>query len=237
MRETWLIAVVTMGLTASGLSASSAEQRFPDWDVGGRTLHATWLESSVVVIGDIANGREYGVQEVERMPWPVQQGLRYLHWCKGELHVTATIKGEGLGRSLQVFWASVQRGCAIESKDARQSRHLTKVWFARMQGPFTVLLNAHHYRRYLGLQVRWEGGSDLAARDWLGSILLTPGAEGATAGDFADRIWEQGDLACALLGRDKCVREITKTASRQIGPVRDAVCQYLLAQHGVKCDP
>ncbi len=236
MRQTCQLIVIAVVSTPLVTRAAGTPQRFPSRDVGGRTLYATWLESSLVVMGDIVNTREYGVEKVKNLPWPVQSEVEHLYWCKGVLQVGATVKGKKSAKVLEVYWASVQKGCAVHG-GGYKPQELTKVWFVRMDGPFAVLLDAHHYKKYLGLRARWAGLPEAEVRHWLGSVLLTPGTGRSDVREFADRIWENGDLACELLGREKCVSEAKKVAQREGGPVRDAVCQYLLAQQGTKCDP
>jgi hypothetical protein len=89
--------------------------------------------------------------------------------------------------------------------------------------------------RFLGLFTSWDEGPRSPARQCLGSLLLTPAANSDTPEDYADYLWNVGDIACELLGKAECTQQIRVIAGLGDAVLRESARNFLKAELGEDC--
>lgn len=225
-------------LSMSVLSAAllHSQNRFPDWRGRETTLMGLWESTPIVVVGELRNASEIGVQTVEKLPWPVEQDLHRLFWCRADLQVESVIKGNTATGRRKYFWASVNPGCQIFSGHASEpAKRGFRAWFVREEGDSLRPTYDGGSRYCLGFRTKWNIGAGTTPMEELGRLLLTPAANTGTNREFADVIWDQADIACAILGKARCVAELRALSRGGDQALRTAACEYLRAQQGESC--
>jgi len=197
-----------------------------------------WGASPIVAIGEVANISAYGEQDVKDLPWPMSPGVRKLYWCVGDCWAAAVVKGKMRAASRTYLWASAQPGCNLWPDDPHlvYHRQKTRAWFLREEGEFLRPTFDGGTSKFIGLFTKWEDGPRLPARQRLGVLLLTPAANSDTLEDFAHYLWNVGDIACELLGKAECVRQIRNLASPGSATLRTEACRYLEGQQNTRCE-
>jgi hypothetical protein len=79
-------------------------------------------------------------------------------------------------------------------------------------------------------------GPDLPNRQRLGALLLTPTANAETLKDYADYLWDVGDIACELLGKDECAIRVKGLSGMGDPTLRENACNFLKGQLSLDCD-
>lgn len=166
---------------------------------------------------------------VDRLPGRISSDLHDLYWCQGDLHVLAVIKGELRGTARKYLWASTAPGCELVDNNPKLIYHRikTKFWFLRNDGQFlrpAFDFNAHLFD---GFFTAWYTRSPLSPRQQLGTLLLTPSANTDSVDDYARYFWNVGDIACELLGKPDCTRQIRKLATLGNPALRESACGFL----------
>jgi hypothetical protein len=146
------------------------------------------------------------------------------------------IKGNIRGESRRYLFASLRPGCQLDYRaETYGSRVKAKVWFIRQERRFLRPTYDGDSPPYLGLFKEWGNTPNVYPLVEFGRLLLTPDAAVETLDDFADVIWDYGDIACSALGRATCVAELRRIGELEGGRLRELVCTYLKAQHGAPC--
>lgn len=219
-------------------SSAAAQTRYPALNWVTKTLVGVWTDASLVVVGTVDKVEAYGVQRVDRLPWPASPGLHELYWCQGTLKVAATLKGDAPTKPALVLWADVKPGCELEGSGIQASSwSRTKVYFIRKEMPLPTLINATHFQMYLGLPQEWGEASKPPPRERLGNMLLDPVSNPDRFRRPGEPDWDRWDLACELMGKAGCVRRLNEIARSRDASARAAACLYLDAQQNVRCDP
>jgi hypothetical protein len=231
MRPVCLIAIIS---TFGSLPPLDAQRTFPEWRGSNILPPSVWEASPIAAVGEVVNIRLYGEQHVEKLPWPMATGVHKLYWCEGDFRAIAIVKGD-LNRSTKRYlWASPLPGCKLWDNSRRLifRRFKTRVWFLREEGGF--------------LRPTFDGGTDgfigffaksspLSARQQLGTLLLTPSANSDTLEDYARYLWDAGDIACELLGKTECVRQLKALAELGNPVLRENACHFLKGQMDEDC--
>jgi hypothetical protein len=183
------------------------------------------------------NITSYGEQTMARLPPPTIPGVHQLYWCVGDFQVVAVVKGKLHGASKRYLWGSPFPECRILPDDPAHIANMakTRAWFLREEGEFLRPTFDWGTSLFLGLLVDWDAGPPSQPRQRLGTLLLTPLANRDTIKDYADYIWDVGDIACELLGKAKCAQRIRELALES--PVlREPACHFLKGQLDEDCD-
>jgi hypothetical protein len=194
--------------------------------------------SPIVAVGEVLNTSSYGEQTLDHLPWPWQPWGHNIHWCQGDFHVIAVVKGE-LRAGRKFLWASGIPECDLydHNPELATGRFRTRAWFLREEGKFLRPLfdvGAHYF---IGLCARWEDGAPLPARRRLGALLLTPAANCEPLEYYADYLLSTaGDLACEVLDKTECVERIKALAHSGNAALRAAACLYLKGQQQETCE-
>jgi hypothetical protein len=228
-----------------GLVHLRAEKKFPVWRGSSMLIPGTWLASPIVAVGEIVNVRPYGDQEVASLPRPMSPDVHTLHWCEGELKVSAAVKGKLPAPPKKYLWASGLSGCHLDGDEPMPShlvgskglskRQETRAWFLREEGEFLRPTFDGGTARFLSVFANWKDGPALPARQRLGKLLLTPGANSDSLDHYADYLWDVGDIACDLLGKAECAQQIRGLMNLGSPSLRDAACNFLKGQLGAAC--
>jgi hypothetical protein len=199
-------------LFAVGCAARA--QEFPEWQGGGVSVDIEWERATIVAVGNVDNVTFYGEQKVNGLPWPGSVGVEKLYWCQGDFHVTALLKGS-LTKVEKYLWPLPRPGCELYSHNPKMiaSRYKTRVWFLREEGGLLrPLYDGGGARAFIGFCAAWAAGDPLPPRRRVGVLLLTPSADCVTAPgemrDYINYLWQVGDLACRLLGKEECIRRM-----------------------------
>lgn len=228
------LALVSVSIV--GAATVYPQNQFPIWRGRQTTLMGLWEATPIVVVGDLRNVSEIGVQTMEKLPWPVEQDLHRLFWCRAELRVESVIKGTTATGRRKYVWASVNPGCRIFSDhEAEPVKRGFRAWFVREEGDSLRPTFDGGSRYHLGFHTRWNRGARTTLQEELGMSLLTPAANTRTNREFADAIWDQADVACALLGKARCVAELRALSRVGDKALQTAACEYLRAQQGESC--
>jgi len=121
------------------------------------------------------------------------------------------------------------------------SRYKTRVWFLREEGGLLrPLYDGGGARAFIGFCAAWADGDPLPPRQRVGALLLTPSADCVTApGEmrhYINYLWQVGDLACLLLGKEECIRRVRSlTASLNVA-LRKGACEYLEKELETNCE-
>jgi hypothetical protein len=208
---------------------------FPEWRGGNLLLSGEWFAAPIVAVGEVTNVREYGKEAVRNLPWPMPPDVDTLYWCLGDFNTTTTVKGQLSTRSRKYLWASAQPGCNLFSEVSVLTRAKTRVWFLREEGAFLRPLFDGGAAKSFGLLPDWNQGPPLPATQRLGTLLLTPGANGDNLADYASYLWDIGDIACDLLGREECARQLLILGESRDTLLRENVCNFLKGQLATPC--
>ena len=227
-------------LCAVGCAARA--QEFPEWQGGGVSVDIEWERATIVAVGNVDNVTFYGEQKVNGLPWPGSVGVEKLYWCQGDFHVTALLKGS-LTKVEKYLWPLPRPGCELYSHNPKMiaSRYKTRVWFLREEGGLLrPLYDGGGARAFIGFCAAWAAGDPLPPRQRVGVLLLTPSADCVTApGEmrhYINYLWQVGDLACLLLGKEECIRRVRSlTASRNVA-LRKGACEYLEKELETNCE-
>jgi hypothetical protein len=159
-----------------------------------------------------------------------------LYWCQGDFRATAVVRGE-LGPRARYLWADSRPGCKLwdDNPSLIFHRFKTKVWFLREEGGFLRPPFDGGTDKFIGFFSKWDESSRLPARQRLGTLLLTPGANGDSLEEYARYLWDAGDIACELLGKAECVRQIRGLADLGNAELRDNACNFLKGQMEERC--
>ena len=192
-------------------------------------IGGTWNESPIIAIGNITNIRPYGEQTVDQLPWPMSPDVHKLDWCEGTFRAVSVLKGKLPQAPRKYLWASVSPGCTLwdDDPDLVFHRFKTRAWFLREEGDFLRPTFDGGTPRYLGLFAKWDDDSHLAPREHLGTLLLEPSANSDSLESYAKYLWDVGDIACDLLGKAQCVREIRTLTTLGNAVLRKSACNYL----------
>jgi len=214
-----------------------AQEKYPEWRGSKENLYGEWIAAPIVAIGEVRNVHSYGEQNVDRLPWPMSPKVHRLYWCQGDFRVTALVKGELHAPAKKYLWASAFPGCKLWPDDPRlvYGRFQTRAWFLREEGGFLRPTFDAGTHGFIGLFTRWEDGPPLAAREKLGTLLLTPSANSDKLDDYADYLWDVGDIACELLGKAECTQRIRALSALGNSHLREQACGFLKGQLGQGC--
>jgi hypothetical protein len=218
------------------LFRAGAEQGFPEWRGSNVLVPALWTQSPIVAVGEVVNVSSYGEQTVASLPPPMSSDVHRLYWCTGEFRVAAVLKGEIPVAPRRYLWASAQPGCKLWYGAADSSaKFATRVWFLRGEGDFLRPTFDSGTHLFIGIYAKWDDGPGSAPRQRLGALLLTPSANSETLEDYANYLWDVGDIACELLGRVECARRIKALAQAGNPALREGACGFLKGQLGEDC--
>jgi hypothetical protein len=225
-------------ITACIPLCGGAEQRFPKPRVSTTLLEGDWISSPIVAIGDVVNITSYGEQATDYLPRPTMQDVHRLYWCEGDFRVVAVVKGAFHELPKKYLWASTLPGCRLlpDNPEAVANRDQTRVWFLREERGLLRPTFDYGTYRFLGILTRWDNGPRLPPRQRLGTLLLTPAANGVSLEDYAAYIWQIGDIACDLLGKLECGRQIRNLAKLGNPVLEEAACGFLKGQLEQDCD-
>jgi hypothetical protein len=236
MQLTCLIAFISFSV---GLPQLDAQQTFPEWRGSNTLTHGVWIASSIAAVGEVTNVRSYGVQDSKNLPWPMSPEVHKLYWREGDFRATAIVKGESGPAAKTYLWASSLPGCKLWDNDPGliYSRFKSRVWLLREEGEFLRPPFDSGTVRFIGLLTKWDESARLPARRQLGTLLLTPAANSDTLKDYAHYLWYVGDIACELLGKAECVRQIKALAKMGSPILRENACNFLKGQMDEPCLP
>lgn len=224
-------------LLLSGTSKLNAQPTFPEWRGSKMLIPGVWKASPVAVVGEVTNVRPYGEQDVKTLPWPMSPEVHRLYWCEGNFRTIAVVKGELSPTAKKYLWASSQPGCELWDDDPSLIfvRFKTRVWLLREEGGVLRPPFDGGTDRFIGFFTQWDQSSKFSAQQQVGTLLLTPAANSDTLEDYAKYLWDAGDIACELLGRVECVRQIRAIAALGSPVLRENACHFLKAQIGEDC--
>jgi hypothetical protein len=234
MRRASLIALIWIFLSQYRLPA---QQAFPDWRGSNVLLPGVWKASPIATVGEVVNARAYGEQMVENLPWPMSPEVHKLYWCVGDFQTIAIVKGNFESPARKYLWASSLPGCKLWDDDPRLIYHRfrTRVWFLREEEGFLRPPFDGGARHFEGFFLMWDERPELPPQQQLGELMLKPAANSDTLEDHAKYLWDVGDVACELLGKAGCVREIRALAEMGNAAMREAACHFLEGQLGEEC--
>jgi hypothetical protein len=216
-----------------------AQTAFPEWRGRTTLLPGAWAASPIAAVGDVTNITSYGEQAVSGFPMQTWENVRRLYWCQGDFKSVAIIKGELTSPTGRYLWASSRPGCKLwdENPALIFSRFKTRVWLLREEGGFLRPTFDGGAPWFVGLFVSWDDLPSLPPRERLGTLLLTPLASSVNLEDYASYIWNVGDVACDLLGKAECARQIDQLGRLPSAAIRAAACDFLLGQLAQACGP
>jgi len=196
-----------------------------------------WKESPIAAVGEVVNIRPYGEQNLDSIPWPMSPNVHKLYWCEGDFKAIAIVKGQLSSPTKKYLWASGFPGCKLWDDNPHLifNRFKTKVWFLREEGEFLRPTFDGGTDRFIGFFTKWDESRELPARRALGTLLLSPAANSDTLGDYARYLWDAGDIACELLGKAECVRQITALTKLGDPALRENACNFLKGQMDETC--
>ena len=228
--------ICVLGVVLANCSVA-AEQEFPQVRVSTTLQQGVWLKSPIVAVGNVTNIASYGKQTVEQLPAPTMPDLHDLYWCQGIFSAVAVVKGDLKGNHRKYLWGSTIPGCELVDNDPKLIYHRfnTKIWFLREEGDFLRPTFDYETFRFMGIFTSWSQGPHLPARRRLGTLLLTPTANNDSLDDFANYLWNIGDIACDLLGKPECIRQIRNLQELGNPTLRLSACNFLQGQLGVDC--
>jgi hypothetical protein len=224
-------------LLSPGPSPLSAEPQFPEWRGSNVLLHGEWIASPIVAVGTVENIISYGEQNVDHLPWPMSPSVRRLYWCQGDFNVIAVVKGELNKTPRKYLWASSLAGCKLLPEDPHLvfSRFATRAWFLREEGQFLRPTFDGGTHGFIGLLAKWDDLPKLPARQRLGTLLLKPSANSDKIEDYAQYLFQVGDIACELLGKAECVTQIKRLTKLGSPVLEEAACSFLKGQLDEDC--
>jgi hypothetical protein len=231
------ICVIGLILVFGIFSRGEAQRIFPEWRGSNVLLPSVWKASPIAAVGEVVNIHPYGQQIVEKLPWPMSPDVHKLYWCEGDFRVIATVKGE-LSRSAEKYlWASSLPGCKLWNDNPRLvfNRFRTRVWLLREEGEILRPTFDGGTVSFIGFFAKWDENSRQSPQRQLGALFLTPAANSDALEDYARYLWEVGDVACELLGRAECVREIRALGELGNSALRDNACHFLKGQLDEDC--
>jgi hypothetical protein len=233
MRRTCLVVLISVFVSWP----LDAQRAFPEWRGSNTLPPGVWKASTIAAVGEVVNIRPYGEQDVESLPWPMSPEVHKLYWCEGEFRAIAVVKGELRPRARKYLWASSLPGCKLwdDNPSLIFHRFKTRVWFLREEGGFLRPPFDGGTYRFIGFFTKWDESSRLPARRQLGTLLLTPEANGDTLEDYARYLWDAGDIACELLGKAECVLQLSALAGLGNPVLRENACNFLKGQMDESC--
>jgi len=223
---------------------SCGRQKIPQWR--GLTEHHpacdAWEASSIVAIGQMKNVSVYGEQTADRFPAPMSPRVHRLYWCTAEFDVAAVIKGNLPSSAKRYLWAQSSPGCTLwlwpDNPRAVDRRFQTRAWFLREDGEFLRPPVDWGVNLYLGLFTKWKDVPSITeARRELGTLLLTPSANGDNLDDYAGYLGEVIEIACELLPKSECTAQVRHLADLGNPKLREAACGLLKGVLGEDCMP
>ncbi len=180
----------------------------------------------------MSNIKPYGEQIVDRLPWPMSPEVHKLKWCQSDFRAVAVLKGSLPSPSKKYLWVTVFPECKLWDDDPALVFHRlkTRAWFLREEGDFIRPTFDGGTARSLGLFAKWDADSRLPAREQFGKLLLTPLANSDNLEQYAEYLWNLGDIPCELLGNAECVRELRVLAKVENNALRESACNFLKFQ-------
>jgi hypothetical protein len=219
-----------------------AQPAFPEFRVANKVLGGMWISSPIVAVGELSNVTTYGEQTVANLASPMSPDTRRLYWCQGDFNAIAFVKGALPTTAKKYLWASVWPECKTPyDNDPRMifNRDKTHIWFLREEGEFirpTFDVGVQAGRSF-GILPKWEDLPSLPPRERLGTALLTPSANGDTLEEYVGYFGDVFDLACDLLGKEECTRQIRALAELGNPQLREDACGLLEAVLKQTCPP
>ena len=157
------VAAIILSVVGSGNHNVAGQRQFPKWRGRQTTLSGLWQATPIVVIGRLRDVGVDGIQSVDGLPWPVEQDIRKLYWCRGKLQVEDIIKGTVASGQHTFLWASVSPGCQLHlGRQANSSELGFRVWFVREEDGLLRPTFDGGSRYFLNFRTGWNGGSRVA---------------------------------------------------------------------------
>jgi hypothetical protein len=212
------------------MATAWAQEVFPAWKVTPLTMLGLWEETPLVVIGELTNIHQMGVQPITDPPLPVSSTIDRVYWCRGDFIPMRAIKGQ-LPSKAKYIWGSIRPGCQLDDLPPGRER----VWFVREEPPFLRPTVDGGGRMYMTLSNRWPERSFLNPEVQFGSLLLTPLAMNSSLSEYANGFGDLASLACFIVGREPCIERIKALSLLGNGDLRLEACSFLRSQYKVQC--
>ena len=228
-----LTVAVILALNCSGFE----EKHFPEFRVLLLTFEGAWEQAPTVVVGDIKNVTELGVQTVEHLPPPILPAIQKLYWCQADIEVLAILKGIKPDTRKKLVWGSVKPGCRTSSVQQwnKEEGPVTGIWFLREENEYIRPVVDGGREFYYSFRVAWDNESDVPAQTRFGRLLLNPLANSSSLRAYAQGSFELMGLGCLILGREECVARIEGLAGLHDLELRSAACDFLSSQFLREC--
>jgi hypothetical protein len=218
-------------------SASLDAQVFPEWRViGYRAIDYIWDQSPIILVGELGEVREVGVQILKKTPNASELPVTRVYWCQANLHVSHVVRGLGSSetRKWLYMWGSIFPGCQLGHNAIAKSRNEVRVWFLRREGSLMRPLYDSGAYNYDALQVSEGGRAFQVTNERLGRMYLDPQSYANKKDDMRDTMFSIGHIACSLLGRPSCVQELN-TLRRKEPELNQIICKYLQVTYNMSC--
>jgi len=216
-----------------------SRQRFPEWTARPLGLLGAWDQASLIVVADLQNVRALGSQTITKPPWPSLPNVLHVHWCEGDLHIYAVVKGS-VGPDRRTFlWGQTTTDCDLSTYHGsgvdEQTGAMTRVWFLRQEGKYSRPVVDAGAPLCFTFNVKWDIKSPEKPSQQFARLLLTPDAVASTPVEYAQRFFHFASPACFIMGRDECVHQIKALADRGVPSLRREACEFLASQFHEEC--
>ncbi len=230
LRPCHFLIVAIVGVLWAPMGAR-AQQWFPQPRGSNVRLPSDWANATIVAVGEVVHARSYGTQNYSRLPFPAHPWEHELHWCVGDFHAKAVVKGT-LEAAPQKYLFVSWPDCGIVNSAAPDwgGEAKTQVFFLRVEGEFLRPVFDYGTHKYLGLLTSWDKGPHLPPQQRLGVLLLTPSANASTLEAYAHYLGDVGDIACDLLGKADCAMRIRQLAKLGSPLLQQYACGFLQGQ-------
>jgi hypothetical protein len=198
------------------------------------SLAASWDEATSVVSGELRGLHLMTVQDVSQLPPPASANVKRLYWCVGLLEPHVVLKGRLPDRSKPYLWATATPGCQMSALEPLPAP-ATRIWFIREEDGWTrpVVDAFGVYWTWLHVNEQILRAQDPARQ--FARLLLDPDLSAANLESFNNTFRPSAELACSILGKDTCTREILGLTRAADPHTRTVACRYLTMELQTPC--
>lgn len=212
-------------------------QRFPQWRVGQRVLSAVFVQSPIIVAGELLDIDSAGVQKHVAGFGDSDRSAEELFWCRGKLKISYVLRGaQNLLHEVRPYmWASINPGCQIDNLNDEGKGPKLQLWFVREEGEGLLRpLFDSGSTTHLTLMAKSHEELAILGKESIGRYLLSPDSYKNGVDDIAADVYELALISCSLLPEIECRRELC-LLSRRHPSIKEQVRLFLEHEHGYVC--
>jgi hypothetical protein len=200
------------------------------------TIEGAWEGASEVLVGDLKNMREVGVERNPNLPRDSTHQFDHIYWCEAGFTASAVIKGSLPPDGAKWLWGSTRPGCKLDLQGLQSDgQGVTRVWFLREESGYLRPVADARAVMVLTFLSQWDVNSRADPQTRFAELLLNPSANSTGSTYFAQTLFESASAACVILGQDRCKPKLRKLTTLGDPELSREVCGLLSSQFREEC--